>query len=59
MDITLKEHVRRCVIKMCAYETPFQTTFTLKFDGGQVMLASDANVAIGPSQCPQMYGKME
>ena len=36
-----------CVIKLCAYETPFETTFTLKFDGEHVTLNSEANVAFG------------
>jgi len=46
-----------CVIKLCAYETPFQTTFTLKFEGDQVTLDSEANVAFGPTKRPQLVGR--
>jgi hypothetical protein len=48
-----------CVIKLCAYETPFQTTFTLKFEGDQVTLDSEANVAFGPTKRPQLIGRGE
>jgi CubicO group peptidase (beta-lactamase class C family) len=48
-----------CVIKLCAYETPFQTTFTLKFDGDQMTLDSEANVAFGPTKRPQLIGRAE
>ena len=48
-----------CVIKLCAYETPFQTTFTLKFEGDQVTLNSEANVAFGPTKRPQLVGRAD
>jgi len=48
-----------CAIKLCAYETPFQTTFTLKFEGDQVTLNSEANVAFGPTKQPQLTGRAE
>ncbi len=48
-----------CVIKLCAYETPFQTTFTLKFEGDQMTLNSEANVAFGPTKRPQLAGHAE
>jgi CubicO group peptidase (beta-lactamase class C family) len=48
-----------CLIKLCAYETPFQTTFTLKFDADQVTLNSEANVAFGPTRRPQLVGQAE
>jgi len=48
-----------CVIKLCAYETPFHTTFTLKFDGDQLTLDSEANVAFGPKKRPQLIGRAE
>jgi hypothetical protein len=48
-----------CVIKLCAYETPFQTTFTLKFDGDQMTLDSEANVSFGPMKRPQLIGRAE
>src|SRR5205085_11812865 len=45
-----------CVIKSCAYETSYQTTFKLKFDGDQVALDSELNVAFGPTKRPQLIG---
>lgn len=48
-----------CVIKLCAYETPYHTTFTLKFDGDQVTLDWETNVAFGPTKRPQLIGRAE
>jgi CubicO group peptidase (beta-lactamase class C family) len=48
-----------CVIKLCAYETPFHKTFTLKFDGDQMTLDSEANVAFGPTKRPQLIGRVQ
>jgi len=48
-----------CVIKLCAYETPYHATLTLKFDGDQVTLDSEANVAFGPTKRPQLIGRAE
>ncbi|MCI0539031.1 MAG: beta-lactamase family protein [Verrucomicrobiales bacterium] len=48
-----------CMIKFCAYETPFHMTFTLKFDGDQVTVDSEANVAFGPTKRPQLVGRAE
>jgi len=48
-----------CVIKLCAYETPYHTTHTLKFDGGEVTLDSETNVAFGPTKRPQLVGSAE
>jgi CubicO group peptidase (beta-lactamase class C family) len=48
-----------CVIKQCAYETPYHTTLTLKFNGEQMTLDSEANVAFGPTQRPPLSGRME
>ena len=48
-----------CVIKLCAYETPFHTTLTLKFNGDQLTLDSEANVAFGPTKRPQLIGRAE
>ena len=45
-----------CVIKLCAYETPYLTTLTLKFDGDQVTLDSETNVGFGPTKRPQLTG---
>jgi hypothetical protein len=48
-----------CAIKFCAYETPFHTTLTLKFDSDQVTLDTEANVAFGPTKRPQLVGRAE
>lgn len=48
-----------CVIKLCAYETPYHTTLTLKFDGDQLKLDSEANVAFGRTKRPQVIGRAE
>jgi CubicO group peptidase (beta-lactamase class C family) len=48
-----------CVIKLCAYETPYHTTLTLKCDGDQVTLDSETNVAFGPTKRPQLIGRAE
>ena len=48
-----------CTIKFCAFETPFHNTLNLKFDGDQVTLDSEANVAFGPTRRPQLIGKVE
>lgn len=48
-----------CEIRLCAYETPFVTTLTLKFAGGEMALNSEANVAFGPTKQPQLIGRAE
>jgi len=48
-----------CVIKSCAYETPYHTIFTLKFDGDQVTLDSETNVAFGSTKRAQLLGRVE
>jgi CubicO group peptidase (beta-lactamase class C family) len=47
-----------CVIKLCAYETPHHQTLTLKFDGDQMTLDSEVNVAFGPTKRPQLAGRL-
>jgi hypothetical protein len=46
-----------CVIKLCAYETPYHTTLTLKFAGDSMSLDSETNVAFGPTKRPQLTGR--
>ncbi len=46
-------------IKICGYETPFNVTYQLKFDGDQVTLDGEANVAFGPTKRPQLLGRAE
>ncbi len=48
-----------CVIKLCAYETPHHQTLTLKFNGDQMTLDSEVNVAFGPAKRPQLIGKAD
>lgn len=47
------------VVKVCAYETPFNIRFQLKFEGDQVALDSEANVAFGPTRKPQLTGRAQ
>jgi CubicO group peptidase (beta-lactamase class C family) len=47
------------VIKVCAYETPFHLTFTLKFSGDTVTLDSEANVAFGPTRQQTLVGNAQ
>ena len=46
-------------IKLCAYETPFNMTLKLKFDGDEVTLDSEPNVAFRRSPDPQLIGRAE
>lgn len=48
-----------CVIKLCANETPFQITLTLRFEGDQVTLEGGSNVAFGPKSWPKLVGRAE
>ena len=44
-------------VKFCAYETPYQMTFTLKFDNDQVPLKSQSNVSFGPTEQKPLKGQ--
>jgi hypothetical protein len=46
-------------IKVCAYETPFVMTFRLKFDGDQVTLDRETNVAFGARKHATLVGRTE
>jgi CubicO group peptidase (beta-lactamase class C family) len=48
-----------CVIKLCAYETPYLTTLSLKFEGDEVTLDSEMNVGFSATKRPQLIGKAE
>jgi hypothetical protein len=52
-------HDDTCLIKLCAYETPYHATLTLKFDRDQMTLDSETNVAFGPTKRPQLLGRAE
>lgn len=47
-----------CTIKLCAFETPYYRILTLKFQGDQVTLNSEFNVAFGPTQDPPLVGQV-
>lgn len=44
-------------VKLCLYETPFYTTMVFRFNGAQLMLDSEHNVAFGPTTLPQLVGQ--
>jgi CubicO group peptidase (beta-lactamase class C family) len=44
-------------IKIVAYETPFYSTLRLRFDGEQLQLEQEYNVAFGSTKLPQMVGQ--
>jgi hypothetical protein len=48
-----------CVVRLCAYETPFVATLRLTFDKNQLTLDSEQNVAFGPTKHPQLTGTAE
>jgi CubicO group peptidase (beta-lactamase class C family) len=48
-----------CAIKLCAFETPYHLMLTLKFNGDQVTLDSEANVSFGPTKRPKLAGRAE
>ena len=47
-----------CVIKLCSYETPYHTTISLKFDGDEMTMNSETNVAFGPTKRSQLTGRL-
>lgn len=46
-------------VKFCAVETPFHLTYRLKFEGDQVILDAETNVAFGPTRRPTLVGRTE
>jgi len=44
-------------VKVCACETPFVVTFRLKFQGDELRLDQEANVAFGPTRQPTLTGR--
>ena len=45
-------------LTMCQYETPFVVTITCRFEGDQLFYDFKANVSFGPSERPQLVGKL-
>ena len=48
-----------CAIKLCAFETPYHLLYTLRFDGKQLTLDTETNVAFGAAKRPQLIGHEE
>jgi hypothetical protein len=44
-------------VKVCAYQTPFNITCRLKFEGDRVTLDREANVAFGPTKHGTLVGR--
>jgi len=44
-------------LKLCLYETPFYTTMVFRFNGDQLLLDSEHNVAFGSTTVPQLVGQ--
>ena len=45
-------------VKIAAYETPFSSTLSLRFDGDRLLLDSEHNVAFGPTKLPPLVGHL-
>lgn len=45
-------------VKIVLYETPFYTTLNFRFEGDQLTIDSEDNVAFGPTKLPQLVGKV-
>ena len=45
-----------CTVKLCAYETPFQMTLTLHFDGDDLTLEAESNVSFTATKWPALSG---
>jgi Beta-lactamase len=48
-----------CTLKLCTFETPYQTLITLKFNGDQVTLNADSTVPSKTSKWPGLTGRAE
>ena len=45
-------------VKLCFYETPFRPTLICRFTEDQLTLDVKANVGFGPTEWPQLVGKL-
>ncbi len=45
--------------KVCFYETPFVITLRMKFNGDELLLDSESNVAFGPTRPPRLVGRLD
>jgi CubicO group peptidase (beta-lactamase class C family) len=46
-------------LKVVRYRTPFNTTYTLRFAGNEVLIDSEQNVGFGNTRNPQLIGRTE
>jgi hypothetical protein len=46
-------------VKIAAYQTPFYSTLSLRFDGDRLLLDSEHNVAFGSTKVPPLVGQRE
>jgi hypothetical protein len=46
-------------LKVVRYQTPFNTTYTLRFAGNELLLDAEANAGFGDRKAPQLIGKAE
>ena len=46
------------VLTLCQFETPFIATITCRFEGDKLFFDFKANVSFGPTERPQLVGKM-
>src|SRR5690606_34362534 len=46
-------------LKIVRYRTPFNTTYTLRFAGDELLLDAEQNAAFGERKAPQLIGKAE
>ncbi len=44
-------------VKLCLYQTPFYSSLVFRFNGNQLLLDSEQNVAFGPTTLPQLAGQ--
>ena len=47
------------VLKLCAYETPYYQTLTLRFAGDDVFLDATSNVSFRPAKPVQLVGRLQ
>jgi CubicO group peptidase (beta-lactamase class C family) len=45
-------------LKLIAYETPFYSTLSFRFDGDRLLLDAEHNVAFGATKLPQLIGQV-
>jgi hypothetical protein len=45
-------------VKIVAYETPFYSTMSFRFDGDRLQLDAEHNVAFGPTKLPRLDGQL-